>query len=368
MRARRTHGFTLLEMMVVVTISLIIVTIIVSVFQVSTRTVKTVERKLAVYEAARNVLDIIHGQIVMAVTNERGDQFSIKSLKYANVAGFPVKAANPDVTARYGTTLRREADAVQYGVINAGCAIWRDWSPVIPGSYVHAVGYVGMYHTHPGAYKASLRSTLAYPKRDDYDASGYIMTNVKGVARPVGELRQEMLNDSGRIELMNYLISTNHETIEIFDNALPNWNPHLTPKDQIHQFFAPGNEPKYTTPITGDVGRKNQARMSGIRIMDLDVAYWDEEAKVFKDPPDNSVIYFAPAPKAVRVTITVCDTERRSTVTLCRVIQLAIGSNPAAGVATSKWIKPDDGDYAVPIPCNQVKNVLTIEPTLTQVN
>jgi hypothetical protein len=223
-----------------------------------------------------------------------------------------------------------------------------------------------MYHTHPGAYKASLRSTLAYPKRDDYDASGYIMSG--NTPRPVGQLRQDMLNDTARIELMNYLVSTNHETIEIFNNALPNWNPHLTPKDQIHQFFAPGNEPKYTVPVTGDVARKNQARMSGIRIMDLDIAYWDEDAKKFRDPPDNSVIYFSPPPKAVRVTITVCDAERRSTVTLCRVIHLAVGSNAAGGISQKQWIKPDDGDYTVPVPCNQVKNLITLEPTLTQVN
>ncbi|HYF52097.1 MAG TPA: type II secretion system protein [Planctomycetota bacterium] len=360
---RKSRGFTILEMMVVVTIALVIMTIIISVFQVSTRTVKSVERKLAVYEAARNILDIVHAQVMMAVVNERSEQFSIKSLNYTNTPGFPVKVANPDVTARYGRTLRREADALQYGVLNAGCSIWRDWRPDLPGSYVHAVGYIGMYHTHPGAYKASIRSTLAYPKRDDYDGSGYIMTGVWNVPRPVGELREEMLNDVTQIELMNVLTSTNHESWEAWENN-GMWGPQVTPYDPIHHFFAPGNEPKYTIPIYGDIGRKNQARMSGIKLMDLDFAYWDEQEKTFKDPPDNSVIYFAPAPKAIRATITVCDTERRSTVTLSRVIHLHIGANPA----TSSWIKSDDGDYAVPLPSNQIKNVLTLEPTLTEIN
>src|SRR3569832_1866555 len=98
---------------------------------------------------------------------------------------------------------------------------------------------------------------------------------------------------------MNFLDSTNHETIEIFNNALPNWNPHLTPKDQIHQFFAPGNEPKYTTPITGDIGRKNQARMSGIRIMDLDVAWGGGGAGGGRGPPGGAGGGGAPPPEAV---------------------------------------------------------------------
>ena len=43
------RGFTLLEMMVVVTISLLLMVLVVPIFQICTRTVRTVERKLALY-------------------------------------------------------------------------------------------------------------------------------------------------------------------------------------------------------------------------------------------------------------------------------------------------------------------------------
>ncbi|MCW8129044.1 MAG: type II secretion system protein [Planctomycetota bacterium] len=360
-RRSRPRGFTLLEMMVVVAVTLGMVVIIVPVFQVSTRTVSAVQRKLSVYEAARNTLDIIHFQIMAAVTNERGEQFSIKSAYYDDTDPFTV--ANPDPNARYARSSRREADALQYVVINAGMNPYRD-NAKYQGSYTFPIGYPGTHHTFPEAYKASLRSTLIYPKRDDYDWSGNV--TVGNAPKPVAQLRSEQLADVNQVELTNLLFATNNESIENWPNA---WTYVITPKDPILHFFAAGNEPKYSTPIYGDIGRKNQARMSGIRIMDLDVAYWDEGSQRFKNPPDNSVIYFAPPPKAVRVTVTVCDAEKRLALTLARVVQLPCGSNPAThvsggGGAAPDWIRDDDGDYALPLPCNQFKNLKTLEPTL----
>ena len=54
----KRRGFTLLEMMTVLAISLGLMLIIVPVFTVSTRVVERVERKLAVYESARGILDM----------------------------------------------------------------------------------------------------------------------------------------------------------------------------------------------------------------------------------------------------------------------------------------------------------------------
>lgn len=358
-RRCRSRGFTLLEMMVVVAVTLGMVVIIVPVFQVSTRTVSSVERKLAVYEAARNTLDIIHFQIMAAVTNERGEQFSIKSVHYDDTDSFTFN--NPDANARLAHGSRREADAVQYVVINAGMNPYRDNAPYF-GSYTFPIGYPGTHHTFPEAYKASLRSTLIYPKRDDYDWTGNVML-FGNTPKPVSQLRSEQLSDVNQIELMNLLFATNNESIEDW----PNPSTYIiTPKDPILQFFAAGNEPKYTSGIYGDVGRKNQARMSGIRIMDLDVAYWDEGSKRFKNPPDDTVIYFAPAPKAVRVTICVCDVDKRLALSFSRVMQLPCGNSPATRNAAGApdWIKSDDGDYGVPLPCNQPKDLKQLEPTL----
>jgi len=56
--------------------------------------------------------------------------------------------------------------------------------------------------------------------------------------------------------------------------------------------------------------------------MDLDIAYWDARAREFKDPPDNTLLALAPGPRAIRITITVCDKDRRGSATLCRIIQV----------------------------------------------
>src|SRR4051812_30704745 len=105
-------------MMVVATIGLSMTVCIALIFKVSTKTVQNVERKLAVYEAARNILDIVHQQMLTALSNERGEQFSIKSAYY--IDNDPFTPENADSTARYGTTSRREADALNFRVINSG--------------------------------------------------------------------------------------------------------------------------------------------------------------------------------------------------------------------------------------------------------
>ena len=353
------RGFTLIEMMVVATVGLSMAIFIAMIFKVSTKTVQNVERKLAVYEAARNILDIIHAQMLAALSNERGEQFSIKSAYF--IDNDPFTPNNPDPTARYGGTSRREADALNFRVINAGANVYRDAS-YIPGSFVYPISYQGLYYTFPECYKFSLRSSLLYPKLDDWDASSQYQVN-QGTgdffSTPT-QIRTDQMNDVSQIELTGLLVSTNNECAESWNG--PNWwNYILQPKDQAPNFFAPGNEPKLSTPISSDVGRKNQARFSGFHILDLDIAYWDEKAKRYVDPPDQSVIYFSPPPKSVRITITVCDVEKRTTVTLRRVVQVITGTNPASGTASNTFITPDDAQYSLPLPVNQPKSLKTLQ-------
>jgi prepilin-type N-terminal cleavage/methylation domain-containing protein len=365
--AKSARGFTLIEMMVVLTVGLSMIICIAMIFRLSTRTVQTVERKLAVYEAARNILDIIHNQLLTAVSNERGEQFSIKSAYF--IDSDPFTPVNPDPNARYGHTSRREADAVNFRVINAGANVYRD-AAYIPGSYVFPISYQGLYYTFPECYKFSLRSSLLYPKLDDWDASSQYQVNQNSgyFFQTPSQIRTDQMNDVSQIELTGVLVSTNNEASEAW-NGSNWWNYILTPKDMAPNFFAPGNEPKLSVPMGSDVDRKNQARLSGFHIMDLDIAYWDETAKHFVDPPDNSVIYFNPPPKAARITITVCDVEKRSSVTLRRVVQLITGTNPSSSSNAKPWIVADDNNYTVPLPVNQPKSLkqlqkVGIEPVL----
>jgi hypothetical protein len=118
--------------------------------------------------------------------------------------------------------------------------------------------------------------------------------------------------------------------------------------DQVPDLLGPGKEVKIPPGFAGDIGSMGQRRITGIRLMDLDIAYWDEVAQAFVDPPDNTVIYFWPPPKAIRITITVCDREKRATVTLCRVVYVPIapgGNVTAAAVGGSQVTNSLDTVY-----------------------
>jgi prepilin-type N-terminal cleavage/methylation domain-containing protein len=91
---RRDRGFTLLEMMTVLAIALILMMMMVEVFKVSTHTVQIVERKLAVYEAARGLLDEVEDNVRRTGYNERGELFAIKSMSFTD--NDPVTVSNPD--------------------------------------------------------------------------------------------------------------------------------------------------------------------------------------------------------------------------------------------------------------------------------
>src|SRR6185369_16877631 len=71
-------GFTLVEMMIVITISLALMTMVVPIFNLVTRTTIRIERKLAVYEAARMMLDFYENEIENEIYDSRGNHFGIK--------------------------------------------------------------------------------------------------------------------------------------------------------------------------------------------------------------------------------------------------------------------------------------------------
>src|SRR5476649_1096975 len=96
------RAFTLVEMMVVLTVSLLLMTMIVPIFRLSTKTVQVVERKLAVYESARNVLDLVESELQLAISNEKGEHFSIKHVSWIDTDTFTPPFVGPVVMP--GTT------------------------------------------------------------------------------------------------------------------------------------------------------------------------------------------------------------------------------------------------------------------------
>jgi len=344
---RKLRAFTLLEMLVVVTVSLTIITMIVPIFQVTTRTVRTVERKLALYEAARNILDILEFEMRMVAQNERGEHFSIKSITFPDNDPGPhvslpgaTKPGIADVNRLGYRQSRREADVVSFARHQGG-AFRYVMNLEKLGSMAFPLAYPEQINRTPEAWKASIRSTLAYPR-------GYF----NGTDNTVGFIpsRNDCLFNVRHIEVeevahpINPMHNSNSITFDLMDHC--------------YDTMAAGNEVK----LTGDYSsaKMNQAppgttcedaarategfryawddisyavrRTAGvINIMDLDIAYWDDAQGSptrfsYQDPPDNCAVYFWPTPKAIRVTIAVCDIDKRGVLSLCRVIYLPVGT------------------------------------------
>lgn len=318
------RAFTLVEMMVVLTVSLMLMTMIVPIFKVSTKTVQVIERKLAVYEAARNSLEIIEAHVRMAVSNERGGHWSLKHVSWLDTDTFTPPSPTPpldpgitDTTNMAYRQSRRFSDAVDYVRLEGGGVA--NSPSQFAGSKLFPLSYPGFDFNYPECWKASMRSTLLYqhPNAGIGNSSDY-ETDASGNRWN----RPEQLADVGTPELAF-----------IFYGAGDQWRHNgiaLQHFDPIPDQFGPGKEIKVPVNWAGNTGAKVQRRLAGIKIMDLSVAYWDDSdvaagGKQFKDLPDNTVVYFWPPPKAVRVTITVCDHDKRDTLTLCRVIQLPTG-------------------------------------------
>jgi prepilin-type N-terminal cleavage/methylation domain-containing protein len=333
---RKALGFTLIEMMVVISIALIMMLLIVPIFQVTTKTVQTVERKLAVYEAARNILDMVEADVKLAVANERGGHFSMKSLAWEDNDPF-----TPAGTTKHYFESRRDADAINYVKTEPAGFAGNDKSP-FAGSKSFPLGYPHLSVDNPEGWKTTIRSTLAYQTGREWFSGDYEFSDT-------GERwnRAEQLADVGMIET-GFIFYAIRDQWRYFNNTVVNTTEHW---DDVPDFLGPGKEIKVPPGYAGDQGHSAQRRYVGIRLLDIDFAYWDDVAKEFKDPPDNTAIYFWPAPKAVRVTITVCDREKRTRLTLRRVIQVPTGLGD--GVVTHS--APGDSTYDSPGAYNRTK-------------
>lgn len=338
----RRAGFTLVEMLIVLVISLMLMALVVPVFQVTTKTVQTIERKLSVYEAARNILEIIEADVKLAVTNERGGHWSIKSLAFQSTDPFmpPGTALIPGAADKASLAYRqsrRFADALDYARLEpAGLRMDEDtWGgkalSAFPGGKVFPLSYMGLSNENPGCWRSSVRSSLLYQTYLESYSSDYEMDKSGNRWN-----RTEQLADVGVIET-SFIYSALIDQFRYWNKGGTYTVRHY---DMVPDLLGPGKEIKIPPGFTGDIGSMGQRRVTGIRLMDLDISYWDDVQQAFVDPPDNTVVYFWPPPKAVRITITVCDREKRSTVTLSRIayIPIAPGGNTKGPAGTGAQI------------------------------
>jgi hypothetical protein len=329
--------------------------LIVPIFQVSTRTVRNVEEKLTVYEAARNILDIFEQEIRQALINERGEHFSIKSSSWDDTDSFtpPTLASGAKL---YGYS-RREADSVQLvkpqpGSFAGTIGVAGNRGTLVNASMTHPFNYPTQFLYKPNTHESwygTIRSTLMYPIPD---------TNY---AQPP-PTRAEMLNDVSLIETsMQYYARTN----EPYYPIPPSGGLIVWPNEPANR-QSPGNEIKNQAIWNNWVSDYSRMQISGISVMDFDLAWWDASARKFRElqvewTGANAVIYFSLPPKTLRITITVCDRAKRKRVTLCRLVQVPVGMG--SGVVENQGGTLDTNLFQ-PSPYDRAKNLGVLETGL----
>ena len=346
------RAFTLVEMMVVLTISLLMMSMIVPIFRVTTKTVQIVERKLAVYDAARNILDLIETEISIGVANEKGQHWSIKHTSWMDTdqpftPPSPSPALTPgitDVNSMAFKQSRRYADALDYIRMEGGGMM--GGPRTFPGGKAFPTAYVFAFWDamQAEAWKASMRTTLLYQsvlEWNEFDSTANMSDRWN---------RPQQLADVSQSELSF-----------VYYPFYDQWVPHnLGNKsyDQVNDFNGPGKEIRAPHWYQGYIGVQIQRRLGQMKIMDLSLSYWDDSpaaggGKQFKDLPDNTIAYFWPPPKAVRVTVTVCDRDKRDILTLCRVVQIPMGTGQASintAAMDSAYYTPNMGTFSAANP------------------
>ncbi|HYF51044.1 MAG TPA: type II secretion system protein [Planctomycetota bacterium] len=319
----KTRGFTLLEMMVVLAVALALMVMIVPIFQVTTRTVQTVERKLAIYEAARNILDILDYEVRSAVINERGNTFTIKSATYndtdTNAKTSPPGTPSP-ATGQWNPLgyrqSRREGDGITYVKMQGGGFRWAD-NLCMAGSQAFPLSYPEAFINTPEGWKTSVRASLHYPNNYGGDTRGFYYSATRAQQLfDTSQIKLEFANEALWSELITGVVGSMLDPV--YGNLMPGFE-HKTLGFNVP--FDPNLESKGVCGT--DIHYQMFRTFGTIHLMDLDIAYWDAKAREFKDPPDNTLLALAPAPRAIRITITVCDRDKRGTATLCRIIQVA---------------------------------------------
>jgi prepilin-type N-terminal cleavage/methylation domain-containing protein len=318
---RRARGFTLIEMMVALSICLAIMVIVVPIFQVTTRTVESVERRLAVYEAARNILDCIEIELRQAMTNERGETFCLKGLSFPDNDPF-----TPPGTERFYQS-RRESHSVHF--LRWGAQPHDDYSvSEIGGGYQFPRIWTGhsstdLYH---GAIVPDTVGVTPAKRKYSMDDVSLIELPISFNGRGGGENRWKEPDGTWKSKCWNEAVNC----------------------------MSPGSEINAPRGSTGGAG------IMSVKILDFACAYWDDAEGKFKYPDDDTAIYFSPMPRAVRVTITVADPKKRSRITLSRIIQLLCG----IGAGTVENPASPDPKYLSPSVYNRVKDLKQVNTYL----
>jgi prepilin-type N-terminal cleavage/methylation domain-containing protein len=322
------RGFTLIELMVVMVITVIIMGMLTSIFVSATKVVTVVELKLRLAEQARGILDTFEQQIITASADERGGQFVIKGVTFTDNDPDPKVSSNTNSAASI-----RMADAFCYSQTGCSGVKWQRKGPV-KGGFV-----TPMYQTYAGSNSHeyamnSFYSKIHYPfpavpfRSGTGGTSSYYAITTPGDQTTVN-------NDVSRLTYALYKkeMSRSPWTYgKLFDKTSGvqvSW--YFRPSDLVTHPLEPGYEigaPNLPGGVMGGGygGIASAYYFEDIHLMDVSFAAWDETDRKFHRVPHLHAVYFAPMPKAILVTITVCDVYKKGRITYSRVILIPSGT------------------------------------------
>lgn len=307
---RPAAGFTLLEMMITVATCLMMMVMVVPIFQAVTKSTSRIERKLSTYEAARMVLDFYDAEIQSAVYDSRGNQFGIKSVAYDDSDSFtPAGSAS-----RYGQSRRHGSELTYLRM------------PSFSANTAYASHDLGM-------------ALFNYSWDEDVNlvALGHVLAS--------SDYTSERTNARADVSLgktTGYLSHAHHRATSVG-------------RDMPAKALGPGFEWGSGGLCDDEAGHGRY--LSTLDVMDFEVSYWDDVARAFKNLPDFTAVYFAPPPKAIRITVTVADVNKREMLSFSRITLVPGGTSNGAISAD-----PPDTSNTDPSPYNRLKDLKALYP------
>ena len=345
-------GFTMVELLVAVSLSVLLVTVVTMAFQVSANTIKTVQRKLDIYEAARGHMHNFALAFKPAGLTLAGDHFIIKSCAWqdddpdtpamlpAEQTGAQLFARStaPDATKPMDTIKyersRREADFLGF-----------TQSTLVGDSKGSDIPYAGQTPGSLGFKSERFSHSLLSVQTDDN------MTLDPPFADGILNVQRMYIEAHGK-----YFIPVRS------DQHDASWN-YFHRYSQLEEFeWRPGRE--FGGVSEGyDRYRGVERYRADVYAMDFNVSFWHDRVRKYIDPPDFTMIAIAPIPSSIKCTVTVWDFDGKDYETFSRLIWLPAGvggvrvtngaidlTHEYVGPGTQPWVPPiDPNDPATPV-------------------
>jgi len=309
-------GFTMVELLVAVSLSVLLVGIVTMAFQVASSTIKTVQRKLDIYEAARGTLQDLAMALKPSAISERGECFIIKSVAWQDTddANPNVDNTTPlDPDGMLGGEIFPEESAVSasntldkgkyfYSRRECDCLAFYQ-STAWGGESTGNLPYVGLT-----PYQGGLKL--------EYYGHSALFKGPSDHAEQLANPQRMMIRSYGAYPAASYSGTK---------TGLPDPFDYTYRFRQWEEFeMRPGRE--YTGPGQDYLKWRARERPRGdLPTMDFNVSFWHDGMNRFVDPPDYTMIALAPMPRAIKVSLTIWDFEGRAYETFSRIMWLPSG-------------------------------------------